>query len=83
MYKGEREAEMKSALYHAVSRGDIEGAQEEMRLMMMAGIDDFAIIKANKAFRPLPENPVNAVPLPSGKPGTFMASIYPEGKGRR
>ena len=84
MYRGEREAEMRSDLYHAVARGDIDAAQDVMNLMMLAGIDDFAIIKANKASRPaVADTEVKPFPLPQGLVGTFMASFRPEKKHRQ
>lgn len=73
--KGERDYEMRSALYHAVARGDVDGAQDAMNLMMLAGIDDVAIIAANKASRPLPDTPVAAFVLPQGPVGTFMDGL--------
>lgn len=76
MYKGEREAEMKQDLYNAVALGDIDKAQDAMNLMMMAGIDDMAIMAANKASRPpIPRHDVTPFPLPQGPVGTYMDGL--------
>ena len=74
---------MRSDLYHAIAAGDIDKAQDVMNLMMMVGIDDLAIIKANRASRPAVEVEVKPFPLPQGPPGTFMAPMHPDRPKRR
>ena len=77
MDKYERRDEMRSALYHAVARGDVDGAQDAMNLMMLAGIDAVAIIAANKASRPSVHiDAPSPLPLPQGPVGTFMDGLH-------